>query len=245
MIESKNRILIMGHRGASAIAPENTLKAFKKAIELQADYVEFDSHLTKDGEIVIIHDADTYNSTGVSGLIKDKTIEEIKKLDAGEGERIPTLQELITIAKGKIGLQLEMKSTGLLERMVQILRKENLIHNSIVSCFMLDELLKLKEIEPKIKIGFLLPAELVQSRSIKRKILKCVREDFYAIHPHFNTVSKEIVDFAHTNGLKVNVWTVNESNTMKKLIKLGVDGIITDDISLAHKMISSEKYIGR
>lgn len=232
-------MLVIGHKGASAIAPENTLKAFQKAIELHADYVEFDSHLTKDGEIVIIHDADTFSLTGVHGLIRDKTLKEIKKLNAGEGERIPTLQELVAIAKGKIGLQLEIKSTGLLERMVKILRKENLIQNSIVSCFMFDELLKLKEIEPKLKIGFLLPAELARSRIIKRKILKCEKEGFYAIHPHFNTVDKEIVDFAHTNGLKVNVWTVNDRNSMKKLIQMGVDGIITDDISLAHKTISS------
>jgi len=204
--------------------------------------VEFDSHLTKDGEIVIIHDADTYNLTGIHGLIRDKTLEQIKKIDAGEGEQIPTLQELITITKGKIGLQLEIKSTGLLERMVQILQKENLIQNSIVSCFMFDELLKLKKIEPKVKIGFLLPAELMRSRIIKRKILKCEREGFYAIHPHFSTVDKEIVEFAHTNGLKVNVWTVNDRNTMKKLIQLGVDGIITDDISLAHRTISSQNY---
>jgi len=201
--------------------------------------VEFDAHLTKDGEIVIIHDADTYNSTGVHGLIRDKTLEEIKKLNAGEGEQIPTLQELIAIAKGRIGLQLEIKATGLLERMVQILKKENLIQNSIISCFMFDELLKLKKIEPKIKIGFLLPAELVRPRIIKRKILKCEREGFYAIHLHFSTVDKETVEFAHTNGLKVNVWTVNDRNTMKNLIQLGVDGIITDDISLAHKTISS------
>lgn len=242
MKEENADVLVIGHKGASAIAPENTLKAFQKAIELGADYVEFDSHLTKDGEIVIIHDADTYNSTGVHGLIRDKTLEEIKKLDAGEGERIPTLQELIAMAKGKIGLQLEIKSTGLLDRMMQILRKEDLIHNSIVSCFMFNELLKLKEIEPNIKIGFLLPVELVQSRLIKRKILKCVKEDFYAIHPHFSRVDKEIVEFAHTNGLKVNVWTVNDSDTMKNLIQLDVDGIITDDISLAHKTIRSEKY---
>lgn len=232
-------VLVIGHKGASAIAPGNTLKAFQKAIDLRADYVEFDSHLTKDGEIVIIHDADTYNSTGVHGLIKDKTLEEIKKLDAGEGERIPTLQELIAIAKGKIGLQLEIKSTGLLERMVQILGKEDLIQNSIISSFAFDELVKLKEIEPKIKIGFLLPAELVRSQLIKRKILKCVKEGFYAIHPHFSTVDKEIVEFAHTNDINVNVWTVNDSDIMKNLIQLGVDGIITDDISLAHEMIGS------
>jgi len=242
MSDSKNRILIIGHKGASAITPENTLRAFQKAIELHADYVEFDSHLTKDGEIVIIHDADTFNSTGVHGLIRDKTLEEIKKLDAGEGERIPTLQELIAIAKGKIGLQLEIKSTGLLEKMVQILRKEDLIQNSIVSSFLYDELIKLKEIEPKIKIGFLLPVELVRSRLIERKVLKCAKEGFYAIHPHFSRVDKEIIGFAHTNDLKVNVWTVNDSDTMKNLIQMGVDGIITDDISLAHKTVSSQNY---
>ena len=238
MKEKNTEMLVIGHKGASAIAPENTIKAFQKAIELKADYVEFDSHLTKDGEIVIIHDTDTYISTGVHGLIRDKTLEEIKKLDAGEGEQIPTLQELIAIAKDKIGLQLEIKSTGLLEKMVQILKEENLIQNSIVSCFMFDELLILKEIEPKIRIGFLIPAELVRTRIIKRKILKCEREGFYAIHPHFSGVDKEIVEFAHSNGLKVNVWTVNDSNIMKNLIQMGVDGIITDDISLAHKTIS-------
>ncbi len=242
-MKKKNvEILVIGHKGASAIAPENTLKAFQKAIELRADYVEFDAHLTKDGEIVIIHDEDTYNITGVRGMIRDKTLEEIKKLNAGEGEQIPTLQELIAITRGKIGLQLEIKSTGLLERMVKILRKENLIQSSIVSCFMFDELVKLKKIEPKIKIGFLLPAELVRSQSIKRKILKCEKEGFYAIHPHFSTVNKEIVDFAHANGLKINVWTVNDRNSMNNLIQLGVDGIITDDISLLHETISSQNY---
>jgi glycerophosphoryl diester phosphodiesterase len=233
-------MLVVGHKGASSMTPENTLKSFQKAIELGADYVEFDSHLTKDGEIVIIHDPDTFNSTGIHGLIRDMTLDEIKKLDAGEGERIPTLQELISIAKGKIGLQLEIKSKGLLEKMVPILRKKDLIQNSIVSCFMFDELLKLKKIEPRIKIGFLLPAELIQSRIIKRKILKCAKEGFYAIHPHFNSVDIEIVNFAHINGLKVNVWTVNDSDIMKNLIQLGVDGIITDDISLARKTISSQ-----
>jgi len=242
-MKKKNvEILVIGHKGASAIAPENTLKAFQKAIELHADYVEFDAHLTKDGEIVVIHDDDTYSLTGTHSLIRDNTLEQIKMLDAGEGEQIPTLQELIAIAKGKIALQLEIKSTGLLVRMVQILREENLIQNSIVSCFMFDELVKLKRIEPKIKIGFLLPAELVRSQSIKRKILKCEREGFFAIHPHFSTVDKEIVDFAHENGLKIYVWTVNDRNIMKDLIQLGVDGIITDDISLLHETISSKNY---
>ena len=237
MTLKKKDIIIIGHKGASAIAPENTLKAFKKAIELKADMVEFDIHKTKGGEIVIIHDSDTLSITGVQGLIKEMTLEEIKKLDAGEGEKIPTLLELIKVAKEKVGLQIEIKSSGLLEKLIKLLKGENLVNTSIVSCFAFGELVKLKNLEPIIRLGFLLPEDLVWVRQIKRKILKAVDNKFYAIHPHFNITDKEIVDFAHDNGLKVNVWTVNDKDDMERLIQLGVDGIITDDISMANELL--------
>ena len=233
----KKDVLIIGHKGANAIAPENTLKAFKKAIELKADLVEFDIHKTKDGEIVIIHDPDTLSTTGVHGLIKDMTLEEIKKLDAGEGEKIPTLLELIKVAKEKVGLQIEIKSSGLLEKLIKLLKGENLVNTSIVSCFAFGELVKLKNLEPNIKLGLLLSEDLVRVRQIKRKILKAVDNKFYAIHPHYNIADKEIVDFAHDNDLKVNVWTVNDKDVMERLIGLGVDGIITDDISMANELL--------
>ena len=101
MAEKIKEVLIIGHKGASSITPENTLKAFQKAIELKADYVEFDIHITKDSEIVIMHDSDTFNATGVKGLIKDMTLSQIKNLNAGEGEKVPTLRELIGIAQRK------------------------------------------------------------------------------------------------------------------------------------------------
>jgi glycerophosphoryl diester phosphodiesterase len=237
MKKSENDILIIGHKGASSIAPENTLKAFQKAIELKADYVEFDIHITKDGKIVIIHDSDTFNATGVKGLIKDMTLDQIKSLDAGEGEEIPTLRELISIVRKKMGLQIEIKSTNLLDRLTQILKEENLISTSIVSSFMLDELLKLKLLEPSLKVGLLLSADLVRPKLIKRKIEKIAKNNFYAIHPPFTTTDKEIVDFAHSYGLKVIVWTVNDREIMENLIELAVDGIITDDISLANEVL--------
>jgi glycerophosphoryl diester phosphodiesterase len=117
----KKDILIIGHAGASAIAPANTLKAFQKAIELKADYVEFDIHKTRDGEIVIIHDSDTMQTTGVSGLIKNMTLKEIQRLDAGEGEKVPTLHQLINLATNKIRLQIEIKATELLDKLIKIL----------------------------------------------------------------------------------------------------------------------------
>jgi glycerophosphoryl diester phosphodiesterase len=237
MKNKENNILIIGHRGASAITPPNTLKAFEKAIELKADYSEFDIHMTKDGEIVIIHDADTYSTTGVKGLIKNMTLEQIKSLDAGEGEKIPTLQELIAIAREKMGLQIEIKAQNLLDKLVKILKKEKLLETSIISSFMFDELQKLKNIEPNVKVGLLLYAELVRPTIIKRKIEKVAKNNFYSIHTYFSHTDQDIVDFAHNFGLKVIVWTVNDRRTMEELTHIGVDGIITDDVSLANEVL--------
>ena len=99
---------------------------------------------------------------------------------------------------------------------------------------MLDELLKLKILEPRIKLGLLLPVELRKPKLIKRKIVNVAKNNFYSIHPPFNNTNKEVVDFAHEYGLKVIVWTVNDRKVMENLIDFGVDGIITDDISLAN-----------
>ncbi|MBY8988068.1 MAG: hypothetical protein KGD61_06400 [Candidatus Lokiarchaeota archaeon] len=237
MTEILKDVLIIGHRGASAIAPANSLKAFEKAIELKADYVEFDIHITKDGEIVIIHDSDILNETGVKELIKEMTLDQIKRLDVGEGEKIPTIRELIKIARYKMGLQIEIKSKNVLEELILILRAEKLLDTSIISSFMLDQVLKLKILEPSVKVGLLLPVELVRPNIIKRKIVKIAQNNFYSLHPHYSVTNKEIVDFAHNNELKVIVWTVNDGEIMQKLIEIGVDGIITDDISLANEVI--------
>ena len=234
----KKKIHVIGHKGASKISPENTLLAFQKAIELEADYIEFDIHKSLDGEIVVIHDNDTYNTTGTHGLIKELKLKEIKKLDAGEGEKIPTLDEVIKITKGKIHLQPEIKAPGLIDDLVQILRKNGLIENTIISSFDITQLIKIKEIEPNLKIGYLIPSELTRSRVLNRYIQKVVKNEFYAIHPHYTAISKEFVDTAYANNLILNVWTVNEEKEIKTLIDLGVDGIITDDIALLKDLLS-------
>ena len=127
--------MIIAHRGASSIAPPNTIRSFKKAIELNADYIEFDIHKSLDGEIVIIHDAYVNDFSGHKKFIVDMKLKELKALDVGEGENIPTLNELIKIAKGKIGLQCEVKAPGLSKDLVKLLDQENLIETSIISSF--------------------------------------------------------------------------------------------------------------
>jgi len=234
----QKKILIIGHRGAKNVAPENTLKSFKKAIELGADFIEFDMHLSKDREIIIMHDEDISTITGKQGLIKNMTLEELKKLDCGEGEKIPTLTEVIEIAKGKIGLQCEVKSQGLTEQLVKSLRANSLIDSSLISSFIFKELVQLRKIEPNLKIGLLLSDRLLSFKAMKKQIQKAIKEKFYSIHPFYKGIKRKIVKFIHENNLKIIAWTVDSKAAMKRLIKIGVDGIITNDISKAKEVIN-------
>ncbi|MFX0188312.1 MAG: glycerophosphodiester phosphodiesterase [Candidatus Hodarchaeota archaeon] len=240
MKEKEKKVIIIGHRGANSVAPENTLKSFQKAIDLGADYIEFDIHMSKDGEIVVMHDSNTFAITGHKGLINRMTIEELKRLDCGDGEQIPTLRETIKLAKGKIGLQIEIKAKDLVDRMVEILREEDLIATSLISSFQHAELLKVKKIEPKLKVATLEPTITGWSNDwsyLGGIINKAIRYNSYAIHPRYQLVTKQFIDFAHNNDLKINIWTLNSKATMKKFIKMGVDGIITDDISKAKEIL--------
>src|SRR4051794_23137839 len=108
----KRHYLNVAHRGASAYEPENTLRAFEKAIELGADMSEIDLHLSKDGELIVMHDYSVDQTTNGHGAIKEMTLEEIKRLDAGQGEQVPTLQEVIDLVRGRNGLYIELKAEG-------------------------------------------------------------------------------------------------------------------------------------
>ena len=232
-----SNILVIAHAGDTPIAPGNSLKSFQKKLELNADFIEFDLRLSMDGEIVIFHDENTLNVSGHDGLVNEMTMRELKQLSIGEDEKIPTLPELITIAKGRIKLQPEIKVPGITQDLVSILRKNVLIESSIVSCFEIVELLKIKDIEPTLKIGYLIPRLLTNKRRIKRYLQRAIKNEFHAIHPYYKVVDREFVELAHDNGLKVNVWTVNEERMMRKLIDLDVDGIMTDDIALLNKLL--------
>ena len=124
--EEKKIMLIIAHRGASSEAPENTLIAFSKAVEIGADYIEFDIRLTKDKEIIIMHDENTKRTTGYDGLIKDMTLSELKKLNCGNeaiDAEIPTLEEIINLKRGNTKLQIEICSLGLIEPLYSLLKK--------------------------------------------------------------------------------------------------------------------------
>lgn len=240
-MNTKENVLIFAHRGASNIAPENTLKAFEKAIELKADYIEFDVHHSKDGEIVIIHDANTFRTTGHNGIIEKMTLRQLKQLDCGEGERIPTLNELIKIAKGKIGLNCEIKSKGIAEKIVEIFQDVNLIDSTIISSFKHSELIEIRKLEPKLKLASLNPTRSgwLTSWVSRRVLLKnSVQNGFYAINPLYLLVNPRFVRKTHEKNLKVFPWTVDSQRIIGKMINIGVDGIITNNISNVKKVLN-------
>ncbi len=240
-VNNKEKLLIIAHRGASRVAPENTLKAFQIAIELHTDILELDVHQSKDGEIVIMHDGNTFRTTGYFGSISKLTLQELKKLDCGEGERIPTLVELIKIARGKVNLDCEIKVRGIAEKILHILKEENMIENTIISSFKHDILLRFQKLDSQIKLASLEPTrtEWIKSGiSIKKLLRTAIEHKFFAINPYYKLVNSKFVEKAHKNKIKIFPWTVNRSSSIRKLINLGVDGIITNEIDKVKSVLS-------
>ena len=240
-MNANNKIIIMGHRGASKIAPENTLKAFKEAIRLKADAIEFDVQKTVDDEIVIIHDYDTLRTTGTEGIVEQMTLKELKKLNFGNGEQIPTLLELIELAKDKISLNCEIKVEGIVKKIIHIFQDADILDSTIVSSFLHEELIKIQKIEPQLKLATLVPTEAgkFSDWNYKKKLIDFTSENnYYAINPLYKLADKQFIEYAHEKNIKVFPWTVDSGIAMKKLINMGTDGIITNDITRLKEVLN-------
>ena len=222
MAEIRKKPLCIAHRGAFVEAPENTLKSFKMAIEMGADMIELDVHLTKDRRVVVIHDDTIDRTSNGSGAVKDYTLEELKKFDFGEGEKIPTLEEVFELTKGKVLVNVEIKEMNMAKEVVEIIERYNMADKVLVSSFLHPVLLEVKRLNPTIKTGILFTCRPVSITNMARD----ARAEF--VHPYYETLDKQLIDEAHKNGLEVNVWTVDDPDEMQKLIEWGVDGIITD-----------------
>lgn len=233
----EKKIMIQAHRGASGYAPENTMSSFKMALELKADYLELDVHLTKDGHLVILHDETVDRTTDGKGAVKDMTLAEIKKLDAGikyaqkfKGEKVPALDELLKTFSGKIKFNIEIKGEGCEAGVVKLIKKYKIEKDVMVSSFHHEYLQKIKELEPSI-----VTAGLVMMGPKIKHLKNTIKANYLNIHESFLT--KAIYDKAHEFGLGVIVWTVNEKENMKKFAQLGVDGIITNFPDVAVQIV--------
>ncbi|MFN8578147.1 MAG: glycerophosphodiester phosphodiesterase [Candidatus Sericytochromatia bacterium] len=233
------RVLVIAHRGFSGIAPENTLIAFKKAIESGADMIEFDVSLSKDGIPVVIHDKTVNRTTNGKGNVQDFTLEELKQFDAGswykkefKDEKIPTLEEVIQLTKGKIMLNIEIKKysvkrsikvDGIEHKIVKLLEKYDIVNDVLISSFSKLAIQRIKDFNPNISIAFLYRFG-INPRIIK----KFDKLALYSFNQSKRAFSKKALNELQEQELKLNLYTVNQKREMKKFIKLGVNGIITN-----------------
>ena len=225
---------ICAHRGFSENYPENTMIAFRKAIEAGANGIEFDVQKTKDGVLVIMHDERVDRTTNGTGHLKDFTLQELKDLEIaydGGIERVPTLEEYFELVKDleDFTTNIELKTgvvlyEGIEEETVEMIRAYGLTDRVIISSFNHRSLQAVKRVAPEIPVGALTECQLVGGPGYVK------RAGFEFIHPSAYGLTKEIVDAYHAEGIGVNVWTLNAyPYDIQKLVDMGVDGLIQND----------------
>jgi glycerophosphoryl diester phosphodiesterase len=224
---------IIAHRGASGHAPENTFAAFERAVELGAGFIETDLQLTRDAQFVAIHDAYLDRTTNGHGPVGDRTLAELRELDAGKwfdrqfmDQRIPTLEEILQFARERdIVFYLEIKqgvAWGMHQTLVGVLGKAHNAAHTVVIAFEPATLDSVRRLEPAMMTGLLV--DKAKGDSIQAALEVGARQ----ICPHVDLVTLEMVERAHRADLHVVTWTVNDADKMRAAIDAGVDGIMTD-----------------
>lgn len=227
--------LIIAHRGASGDAPENTLAAFRLAMDQGADMIELDLHQSKDGVLVICHDLKLYRTARVKKTIKQLTLKELKRLDVGRwfhprfsGETIPTLEEVLKLTENHIRLNIEIKQgspfyPGIEERLVELLESSRMLESVQVSSFDDHALDTVRVLNPKVSIGV-----LAERGDIKQLIRKASDLSASSLNLYTRLVTPALIQEAHRHKLQVYVYTINQVRLINYYLLMGVDGIFTN-----------------
>jgi glycerophosphoryl diester phosphodiesterase len=214
-------MLKIGHRGARAYEPENTLSSYKKALELGVDAVELDVRRTKDGEIIVIHDAEVDRTTNGKGLVSQLTLKEIKQFNTEKDQKIPTLEEALDFLDKKVKVLIELKETGFEGKMLKTVQKKGLEKNVIIVSFLEEALRKVRELNDIVETGL-----IYTKHENPIKTASDLKANY--LLPLYRFTHTADVQKAHQNGLKVIVWTINKSEEVAEYVKKGVDGITSD-----------------
>lgn len=219
-------MLIIGHRGAAGHEPENTLRSFRRAVEMGVDAIECDVHVCATGELVVIHDSHVDRTTNGKGRVDAMSFSTLRNLDAGKGERIPSLQEVLEIIHGKCAIIIELKGEGTAGPTAEILHTATTtggwdVSTISVNSFDRTELKDFKRAAPDI------PAALTTLHPLI-SLSQALEIGIYGLHSWEKFTTASYVTRAHAAGLKMLVWTVNEPDRIKKMFELGVDGIFSD-----------------
>ncbi len=222
---NRKRLLCIGHRGAMGHAPENTLASFQKALELGTPCVELDVYYV-DGHLMVFHDDRLERTTNGSGYLLDQNFDYLRSLDAGHGEKIPTLREVFEIIDLRAGVNIELKgpdTAGPVVEFISSLRQHGWNDDLIlVSSFNHRELAEVRRIDSGIRLGAMmggLPVDDVAFATVLGA---------YSVHLSLEFVDRRFVDVAHSRGMRVFVFTVNHPDDIRKMAALGVDGVFTN-----------------
>lgn len=248
MLLDISRPIIFAHRGSSAYAPENTLAAFELAVRQGADAIELDTKLSADGQVVVIHDQTLDRTTSQSGRVRDFTLAEIRKLEAGshfdiafKGEPIPTLDKVLEAVGKRIYINIEIANYATLTdklpvKVAELVKRYEMEERVIFSSFNPLALLRTRRILPEVPTGLLAIAGSSGNwaRSWPGRLIH-----YKSLHPEQRDVTPDLVKQAHQKGHPVFVYTVNRADEMNMLFEMGVDGIFTDDPVLAQQVRKS------
>lgn len=236
--------IIFGHRGDSKHAPENTLAAFELAYKTGAPAIELDVMLSKDEELVVIHDHKVDRTTDGQGFVNQLTLQQLRNMDAGskfsgkfKGEKIPTLDEVLDLISGDRLVNIELKNyhsihDQLVAKVVEIVNKRGKTDSVIFSSFSLRNILKIHKLLPYA------PAALITLGGIMGKLelsdfFRWVSPEF--IHPDHRLVTERMIQHEHGHHRKINIWTVDAERDIRRFFKAGIDGLMTNDPALAVK----------
>lgn len=244
-VQTEDHALVIAHRGAAAVAPENTLASVRQAIQDRTDLVEIDVQETADGEVVVFHDSDFMKLAGVNLKIWDATWARLQEIDIGSsfspafsGERVPRLADVLALCKGEVGVDIELKYYGhdqqLEERVARIVEAAGMEDQVILMSLKYGAVRKMKALRPAWKVG-LLAATAVGD-------LTRLEADFLAVNT--GLAGRSFIERAHRRGRQVYVWTVNDPLQMSRLLSMGVDGLITDRPALARAVLEHRATLG-
>lgn len=236
---------VWAHRGASGYAPENTLEAFKKAEKMKADGVELDVQLTKDEELVVIHDETVDRVSGEKGFVKDYTLKELKRLNVSKHmpsydkkTRIPTLDEVFDLLKNtEMTINIELKNgivqyKNLEKKVLALVEEYDMLDRIWCSSFNHESIVRMKKLCPDMRCGLLFSDIIVNPAEYASEL------HVDALHPAtYHMQDENYIDKAHGRGLRAHVWTVNEKHEMKALVKAEADAIITNYPDIAVEVV--------
>ncbi|MDR7073955.1 glycerophosphodiester phosphodiesterase [Fictibacillus barbaricus] len=237
--EPSRKIETVAHRGASGYAPENTMASFQKSVDMKADYIELDVQETKDGKLVVMHDVTLDRTTNGSGYVKDHTLEEIRRLDAGSsfskkyaGEIVPTFEEVLDRFRGKTGILVELKATyyypDIEQKVAKALIDRQMDHPNndkiIIQSFEPDAIKKMDELLPKVPVALLTGNQ----EDLTNEKLNEISKYAEYVNPYQGLINPPAVKKIHDHDMGVMGWTVRHKEEVQPLLDANIDAIITN-----------------